>query len=630
MNQTHQKNNLKKFILLFSADLMIFVVSLFLSFLLRFDFSLPPQLTKSLVASIILFPIIKSLCFYVTNLYKISWEYVGIKDMYNLIKASVISTLLLGFVILFNHTTIFSGFPRSVLVIDLVFTLLLTSGLRFSKRMFVELIKFKQLDARPTLIIGTGDSGETAARDLLKNRTKSNTLIGFLDDEVERIGTFIHNVKVLGKIKDLESIACSYDIQSIVIAIPSLEHKKLQDIYHMASSAGIIDIKVVPRLYTQWTPELYRGNLEEVKMEDLLGRKQVSVDFLKIKSIIEDKVVLITGAGGSIGSEIAYQLCSFSPAKLILFEIDETEIFNLENKLKDIFPFMEHQIITKIGDIKDKDKLNRVFAKHLPQIVFHAAAYKHVPLMERFPEEAVKTNIVGTYNLCQCAVKHGVEKFINISTDKAVNPVSVMGATKKMAELICSSFNRVNGTDFVSVRFGNVLGSRGSVLHIFVDQIKNRKPVTITHPDMRRYFMTIPEAVLLVFQASTMGNGGEVFVLDMGKPIEIKKLVKELAKIMGVDPNKELEIKYIGLRAGEKLTEELLTNEEGTNTTSHNKIYIAQNGHTIEQVQLKFIVKSLEQVSKEGGEQVAQMLFKYIKEMKYITLQNPAQSKTIN
>lgn len=619
MNKLHNKNNLKKFILLFSADVFIFIASVLLSFLLRFDFSLPKDYTSSLVTSMLLFPIIKSLCFYVINLYKISWEYVGIKDMYNLIKASVISTLLLSFVILFNHTTIFAGFPRSVLVIDLVFTLLLTSALRFSKRMFDELIKFRQIDARPTLIIGTGDSGEIAARDLLKNRNKSNALIGFLDDESDRIGTFIHNVKVLGRIKDLENIARSYNIKSIVIAIPTLEYKKLQDIYSMASSAGITDIKVVPRLYTQWTPELYRGNLEEVKMEDLLGRKQVSVDFLKIKSIIEDKVVLVTGAGGSIGSEIAYQLCSFSPAKLILFEIDETEIFNLENKLKDIFPFMEHQIITKIGDIKDIDKLNRVFEKHSPQIVFHAAAYKHVPLMERFPEEAVKTNIGGTYNLCKCAVKFGVEKFVNISTDKAVNPVSVMGATKKMAELICSSFNRVNGTDFVSVRFGNVLGSRGSVLHIFVDQIKNRKPVTITHPDMRRYFMTIPEAVLLVFQASTMGNGGEVFVLDMGEPIEIKKLVKDLARIMGVEPEKELEIKYIGLRAGEKLTEELLTNEEGTNTTSHNKIYIAQNGHTIEQTQLKSIVNSLEKVSRFGGEQVSQMLFKFIKEMKYIS-----------
>ncbi len=619
MSRTGKGKNYKKFLLLFIADVVIFVISVLLSFLLRFDFHLPLSYSNALIASVILFPIIKSLCFYVINLYKISWEYVGIKDMYNLIKASVVSTLLLSFLILFNHTTVFAGFPRSVLVIDLVFTLLFASGLRFSKRMRDELIKFKQLDAKPTLIVGAGDSGETAARDLLKNKAKSHILLGFLDDEEERIGTFIHNVKVLGKIKDLENIARSYDVQSIVIAIPSLEHKKLQDIYHMASNAGITDIKVVPRLYTQWTPELYRGNLEEVKMEDLLGRKQISVDYLKIKGIIEDKVVLVTGAGGSIGSEIAYQLCSFSPAKLILFEIDETEIFNLENKLKDIFPFMEHQIITKIGDIKDMDKLKRVFEKHQPQIVFHAAAYKHVPLMERFPEEAVKTNIVGTYNLCSCSVKYGVEKFVNISTDKAVNPVSVMGATKKMAEIICSSFNKVNGTDFVSVRFGNVLGSRGSVLHIFVDQIKNRKPVTITHPDMRRYFMTIPEAVLLVFQASTMGNGGEVFVLDMGEPIEIKKLVMDLAKIMGVDPEKELEIKYIGLRAGEKLTEELLTNEEGTNTTSHNKIYIAQNGHTIEPAQLKAIVSSLEKISKQGGEQVSQMLFKYLKEINYIT-----------
>jgi FlaA1/EpsC-like NDP-sugar epimerase len=618
MSRTEKAKNYKKFFLLFVADVVIFIVSVLLSFLLRFDFHLPLSYSNSLIASVILFPIIKSLCFFVTNLYKISWEYVGIKDMYNLIKASVVSTLLLSFLILFNHTTVFAGFPRSVLVIDLVFTLLFASGLRFSKRMRDELIKFKQLDAKPTLIIGAGDSGETAARDLLKNKIKSHILVGFLDDEEERIGTFIHNVKVLGKINDLESVARSYNIQSIVIAIPSLEYKKLQDIYHMASGAGINDIKVVPRLYTQWTPELYRGNLEEVKMEDLLGRKQISVDYLKIKSIIEDKVVLVTGAGGSIGSEIAYQLCSFSPAKLILFEIDETEIFNLENKLKDIFPFMEHQIITKIGDIKDMDKLKRVFEKHQPQIVFHAAAYKHVPLMERFPEEAVKTNIVGTYNLCSCSVKFGVEKFVNISTDKAVNPVSVMGATKKMAEIICSSFNKVNGTDFVSVRFGNVLGSRGSVLHIFVDQIKNRKPVTITHPDMKRYFMTIPEAVLLVFQASTMGNGGEVFVLDMGEPIEIKKLVIDLAKIMGVDPEKELEIKYIGLRAGEKLTEELLTNEEGTNTTSHNKIYIAQNGHTIPPTQLKAIVSSLEKVSKLGGEQVSNMLFKYLKEINYI------------
>ena len=327
--------------------------------------------------------------------------------------------------------------------------------------------------------------------------------------------------------------------------------------------------------------------MKDISIEDLLAREVADIDVEKVSLLVKDKVVMVTGAGGSIGSEIIRQLLKFEPKRIVAYEIDETELHGLGLELDN--PVLE----TVVGDVRDLEKLDRIMDRYKPSVVFHAAAYKHVPMMEYFPEEAVKTNIAGTRNLVECSIKYGVDKLVNISTDKAVNPTSIMGATKRVSEMICRSYNKESKTKFVSVRFGNVLGSRGSAVPIFIEQIKKGGPVTVTHPDMKRYFMSIPEAVLLVFQAAAMGEGGEVFVLDMGEPIKIVELVERLIKLEGLKPYRDIDIKFTGIRPGEKLFEELLTAEEGTLKTKHSKIYIANMPNPLDVSQINEYVKEL-------------------------------------
>ena len=337
------------------------------------------------------------------------------------------------------------------------------------------------------------------------------------------------------------------------------------------------------------------------------------MDLKKFSEFLFGKKILVTGAAGSIGSEIVRQLVKFNPAEIVAFEIDETELHNLQLELKDSLKNKKIKFVPVVGDVRDEKKVNEVFSRFKPNIVFHAAAYKHVPLMEFFPEESVKTNVFGTYNVAIASVNNGVDKFVNISTDKAVNPTSVMGATKRLAEIICRVLNDLGKTKFISVRFGNVLGSRGSVVPIFLEQIKKGGPVTVTHPEMKRYFMTIPEAVLLVLQAAAMGEGGEVFVLDMGEPVKIVKLAEELIKLQGLEPYKDIDIVFTGLRPGEKLFEELLTAEEGTDRTYHEKIYKARIKKNLSLNELKNLLDVLRRVIDEGSaDDIKAVLRKYI------------------
>jgi len=667
-----QQTSFDRFFFFLLSDLILVTASLFLSFLFHFDFSLDvPYLT--LIAGVLpYFIVIKLVSFVILRIYRMTWRYVGIFDLVNIVVALVISAMaliILTLPISFTQSSLaITGFPKRIILEDCIISVFLISGLRISKRIYLEIIR-KQVPIKKgkrTIVIGAGNTGEMIIRDMAKNKYEDFYPIGLLDDDRRKTGTHIHGVKVVGTIESLENVILVNKIESVIVAIPSLNHKTLKGIYNAAQKLKVKSIKIVPRIYNFDKPDVSLKGLEDISIEDLVGRQSVSVDYKEIGNFINNKAVFITGAGGSIGSEIVMQVCVFNPEKVILFDIDETELHNIGLKLNRLFPHMTGQIEYVTGDVRDEMRLREVFEAYQPQIVFHAAAYKHVPMMEYNPKEAVKVNIFGTYNLARAAVECGVEKFIMISTDKAVRPTSIMGATKRMAEYVCSAFNsrkmenikdkmgsieegneNVDGirpkvgrwedgkikanteiatsqlrnfatsTKFISVRFGNVLGSRGSVLPLFLEQLKHGGPLTVTHKDMKRYFMTIPEAVSLVLQASTMGEGGEVFVLDMGEPVNITDIAEELIRLHGLLPYKDIDIEFIGLRPGEKLFEEILTAEEGTVAGKHEKVFIAKNSKKYSMEEIEGILEEFRELIAEpsiGNDgKVRELLKKYVK-----------------
>ncbi len=618
----------KRFLFFFLCDILMITLSLYLSFLIRFEFVLPEKYYRTYIHALPIFLGIKLPIFALFRMYKITWRYVGINDFLNIVNAVLVSELILLVLIwiplpsflTFQIPSSLIGFPRSIFLIDGSLCLILLSGIRISKRVVLEIVLKKQgKEKKRTIIVGAGNTGEMILRDILKQKFSEFYPVALVDDDKNKLGAYLHGVKVVGTTDELSKIIKKYNAQAVIIAIPQLNHKKLKDIYNIAVKSDVNTIKIVPRIYSCNKPEINIKTLEEIKIEDLIGRETVNIDFDEIEKFLRGKAVLITGAAGSIGSEIVRQVCSFSPNRLILFEIDETELYNFELSLEKMYPYLKGKIHYIVGDIRDEIRIEEVFKAYRPQIIFHAAAYKHVPIMEFNPQEAVKVNIFGTYNLASVSVKYDAEKFILISTDKAVKPTSVMGATKRVSEYICSAFNDSGGkTKFVSVRFGNVLGSRGSVLSIFMEQLKNGGPLTITHRDMKRYFMTIPEAVSLVLQASVMGKGGEVMVLDMGKPVRILELAEELIRLNGLEPYKDIEIKFTGIRPGERLFEEILTAEEGTIATKHERIFISKNSKAMNREsvlkmidEFKAVINTLE-INK--SEKIKALLKKYVKD----------------
>ncbi|MEK6909967.1 MAG: nucleoside-diphosphate sugar epimerase/dehydratase, partial [Candidatus Aenigmatarchaeota archaeon] len=611
---------------------LIIAASLYLSFLLRFDFVLDNQKRQLILEALPFFIIVKLLAFGFFKLYRVTWRYVGLTDLYNIVSSVIVSQSILMVLILvpkqypLSFLPSFSGFPRSIFLIDGVMTLLLISGLRISKRMYLELImrKNRMGNELRTLIIGAGNTADMIIRDMSRFDSSRFNPAGFIDDDMNKIGRYIHGVKVLGKIDALKEVISKYSIEAVIIAIPSLNYKLLRIIYNTARECGVKTIKIIPRIYDFHKPYLNLKNLEDIKIEDLIGRQTVEIEYEEIEEFLEGKRILITGAGGSIGSEITKQVCGFNPETVILYDIDETALHEMEIDTKRLFPYLTGKLHFIVGNILDDERIEGIFKEFRPNILFHAAAYKHVPMMEYNPEEAVKVNIFGTHKLANAAVKHGVERFILISTDKAIKPSSIMGATKRMAEHVCKTFNGDRNqksevrsqTEFISVRFGNVLGSRGSVLPLFMEQLKYGGPLTVTHKDMRRYFMTIPEAVSLVLQASVIGKGGDVLVLDMGEPVKIVSLAEELIKIHGLEPYKDINIEFIGLRPGEKLFEEILTADEGTIASKHKKIFIATGGEKYSKEKIENIVTEFEtairQPSTDGDRRVRDLLKKYV------------------
>jgi len=452
-------------------------------------------------------------------------------------------------------------------------------AIRFSKRIYFQLfITGLEKGKEKTLIIGAGDAGEQILRSILASRDNFYLPVGFIDDNSIKQGVAIHGLKVLGKIDAIPDIVRDKGVKQMIIALPSANSQTIKEAVELGRKAGVKNIKIIPPITEIIDGQISTKDLREIEIEDLLGREPVSLDTNLIEDFVKTKKILITGASGSIGSELARQVSKFGPSELMLLDQDETGIFNISREIKAKFPYLKTESV--IADIRDKHKINRIFQQFKPNIIFHAAAYKHVPLMEENPDEAIKNNIFGTEIVAKAALEFNAEKFIFISTDKAVNPVSVMGATKRAGEMICQYLNQRNGVKFISVRFGNVLNSRGSVIPIFKEQIRKGGPVTVTHPDMKRYFMVTSEACLLVMQAAQIGQGGEVFVLDMGKPVKIVDLAKELIRFSGFEPDKDIPIVFTKPRQGEKLFEEILTAEEGTIATQHQKIFKAKLAET--------------------------------------------------
>lgn len=594
-----EKTAKKRTLFFLVSDILSIAFAVYLAFFLRFDGNIPAFYAGNHIQAMIalsIFCYIPALYFY--RLYYFSWTYVSTNELISLVKAVSWGFLLLvGALFILKDYPVFGGFSRSTVFIS-YFLIFIFCGLsRFSKRIYLHLfngVEGKE-GKRKTLIVGAEDAGEQILRSILASNTIPYFPVGFIDDNPMKQGVMIHGLKVLGKIDDMPKIVAEKGIEEVIIALPTAGSKTIRRAVEVARKIGLRKIKVVPLITELINGEVSVRNIREVEVEDLLGRKPVSVETKAIKNFIHGKIILITGAAGSIGSELSRQVAKFNPSLLLLLDQEETGIFNISKELEYKFPHLK--IMSVVADIQDKEKIGNIFDKFKPSVIFHAAAYKHVSLMEKQPEEAVKNNIFGMRTIAEAALGNHAEKFIFISTDKAINPTSIMGATKRVGEMICQVLNQKNHTKFISVRFGNVLGSRGSVVPIFKEQIKRGGPVEVTHPEMARYFMVTSEACLLVMQAAEMGQGGEVFVLDMGKPVKIIDLAKEMIRLSGFEPDKDIPIIFTQPFPGEKLFEELLTAEEGTIATKNQKIFIAKLSK-MEEMKLN---EGLEKLKKEIG-----------------------------
>jgi FlaA1/EpsC-like NDP-sugar epimerase len=579
----------KNFFIILGIDLLLLTASLYLAYLIRFDFKLPHQHLALLYQMLPIVLIIKIISFYFFDLYRGMWRYTSIADLFNIIKASCVSSLVIVCLILFSPTR-FIGFPRSVFIIDWCFTVLWISGCRLCIRIYFEHISgdktvsmftrkapnffFKDMaDINRLLIIGAGDCGEKIYREIHANARLKYYVIGFLDDDINKIGKKIHGIPILSTIEEIGSVVKKVRADEALIAIPSASSSQMRKIVKHCKESGI-KFKTIPGMGELINGKVTINAIREVAYRDLLGREMIKLDEEQVGVYLQGQRVLVTGAGGSIGSELCRQICCFRPKSIVLYERAETPLYEIELELKQ--NFNDVGILPLLADVQDKKQIEKAFEAYNPQTVFHAAAYKHVPMLETHPWRAISNNIQGTANIIEIANKFNVDRFVFVSTDKAVRPANVMGASKRIAEMLIQSQNGcgLSKTRFMIVRFGNVVGSVGSVIPLFKKQIEKGGPVTVTHPDVTRFFMTIPEACQLILQAGAMGSGGEIFLLEMGTSIKINDMARDLIRLSGFEPDVDIAIEYIGLRPGEKLFEELITEGEGVVPTSHEKIMV--------------------------------------------------------
>lgn len=554
-------------LLVFIDSFIVFTSIFFSRFLLSADFDV---ITLPLVVSSITLLLSHHVFSFVYKLYKKAWEHASIGELIFIVKATTYSLITVACV----QQLIIHDIYFRLLAVTWMLHMILIGGSRFCWRIIRNTYIKKSVIKKRTLIVGAGSAGTMVVRQLVKNNDTEMFPVGFIDDNVKIHNLDILGIPVVGGIKHIEQAVKELNIDNIIIAIPSLSKKDLNLIFQECTKTNA-KTQTLPKLEDLVSGKLSVNHFMDVQVEDLLGRDPIDLDIESISEYITNKVVLVTGAGGSIGSEICRQISKFTPQRLILLGHGENSIYSIEMELKDLYEATSIELITEIADIQDVKKMISIMNKYHPDVVYHAAAHKHVPLMERNPEEAFKNNVIGTMNVAIAASQSAVDTFVMISTDKAVNPTSVMGATKRMAEMIIQDMDRNSSTKFVAVRFGNVLGSRGSVIPRFKQQIVKGGPVSVTHPDMIRYFMTIPEASRLVIQAGALARGGEIFVLDMGEPVKIVDLAKNLIKLSG-NSLEEIGIEFTGMRPGEKLFEELLNSDEINEKQVYPKIYIGR------------------------------------------------------
>ena len=556
--------------LAFAHDILWVGLAIYLAFAFRFDFGLiPGHHAKGEIQLLWVALPVQALSYWYFGLYRGIWRFASLPDLKRIFQSVVVGALLTYFILFIWLRLEF--IPRSTLVL---YPLLLIGGLAGMRLLYRWLkdhrLNLSAVEGKRVLILGAGKAGELLVRDILSSN--KYIPIGFLDDARKKKGMDIRGVRVLGGFSELTHLVTNLNIDEVLIAIPSAPADILKKMVKVCSDLHI-QCRTVPSLQelNRHSPDV--NTLRDIRLEDLLGRDEVSLGTGKVLSFIQGKRVMVTGSGGSIGSELCRQLLKFSPEQLILLDHAEFNLYQIDNELQSKNNY--HVCSAVLGDIRDEDRMDWVFSNYKPEIVFNAAAYKHVPLVESNPAEGVKTNVLGTSMLADMAAKHVCNYFVQVSTDKAVNPANVMGATKRMAEIYCQNLNSRCDTAFITTRFGNVLGSAGSVVPLFTQQIEAGGPVTVTHPDITRYFMTIPEAVSLILQAATMGNGGEIFVLDMGKPVKIIEMAEQMIRLAGLTPNEDIEIKFTGLRPGEKLFEELFHESEELQGTTHHKIMLS-------------------------------------------------------
>jgi FlaA1/EpsC-like NDP-sugar epimerase len=558
-------------IIIMIVHCFLIISSYILAFYLRFDFHIDESSWHTIQTTILFLICVKMILLGYHRLFSGLWKYVGIEDVWRIAKANFLATVLFIAGVTFFYRSV--PLHRSIIILDCILSFSLMTGIRFVVRLFRE--KFRPMSRKKmkrVLVVGAGEAGVLVLREARYNVNANIEIIGFVDDNPHKKNLRIQGIKILGSRHDIPLLVEKYEIDEIVIAIPSASGVLIRDIVAHCQIPSV-KIRVVPGLQ-----KILSGEEEvkprPIKPDDLLGRETVKINETEISKYLTNKVVLVTGAGGSIGTALCTQIARFNPKEIILFDHNENEVYFLMIDFLTKYPTVKFR--TVIGDIKDIGLLKHTFSLYRPHFVFHAAAHKHVPLLEENPVAAVKNNVLGTANLIYAAHHYKAERFILISTDKAVNPSSVMGETKRVAEMLLQAKSQKSRTKFMAVRFGNVLGSAGSIVPLFMRQIEKGGPLTVTHPDAMRYFMSVNEAVLLVLQASVIGHGGEVFILDMGEQIKIVDLAKDLIILSGFIPEKDIKISFIGLRPGEKLQEELFLNKERDTATQYDKIFVAQ------------------------------------------------------
>ena len=575
-------------IFLMCYDMFAVFVASMVALMIRFDlnfYNVPSEYLNEVWRTLPYMMAITLIIFWGLRLYSSLWSYAGALEMMYVVSACILDAIAVAALILVRNWGDMFPVPRSFYVLYGLFLLVLIMGCRYSYR-GLRVIRNMRRDGvyrRNVLVIGAGEAGNQLIREINNSRYVRKKVVGVIDDDKTKIGNYIHGAKVVGDRSCIRDKVLELHVHEIIIAMPSASPKQMKGILDICKETGC-ELKRLPGIYQLVNGEVGISKLKDVDVNDLLGREPVTVDLESIMGYVSGKIIMVTGGGGSIGSELCRQIAGHKPKQLIILDIYENTTYDIQNELKVKFP--ELDLVVLIGSVRNTNRMNWIFETYHPEIIYHAAAHKHVPLMEESPNEAIKNNVLGTWKIVQAADHYHVKRFVMISTDKAVNPTNIMGASKRICEMIIQTYNKRSNTEYVAVRFGNVLGSNGSVIPLFKKQIERGGPVTVTDPNIVRYFMTIPEAVSLVLQAGAYAKGGEIFVLDMGEPVKILDLAKNLILLSGHKPDEDIQIVFTGLRPGEKLYEEMLMDEEGREDTENNLIHI---GKPIELDEEKFL-----------------------------------------